>query len=148
MRDGPATFLAAAPVATKMPAPITAPIPRAVSCTGPRTRFSWAPSASVRAATSGFLANSPPMPGPSRVVTEMNGPAAGRGAFGVLLEPRLGGHAFDLECGVLLPLPAHLGRLAAGLALLHGGLLRGTRRSRPARGEIVSPRPETASRMV
>src|SRR5438045_2400601 len=38
MRAGPAVLFAASPVATKMPAPMTAPMPRAVSVTGPRMR--------------------------------------------------------------------------------------------------------------
>src|SRR5262249_34096214 len=37
---GPATLCAAAPVATKIPAPMIAPTPRPVSCTGPRIRRS------------------------------------------------------------------------------------------------------------
>src|SRR5438045_3525034 len=38
IKAGPAVLLAASPVATKMPAPITAPTPRLVSVTGPSTR--------------------------------------------------------------------------------------------------------------
>src|SRR6185503_62186 len=40
MRAGPVVCRAMAPVVTKMPAPMTAPTPRAVSWTGPRTRRS------------------------------------------------------------------------------------------------------------
>src|SRR5947207_8201375 len=38
IRAGPVRSWAACPVSTKMPVPITAPTPMAVSCTGPRTR--------------------------------------------------------------------------------------------------------------
>src|SRR4051812_3412687 len=65
---GPATFLAAAPVATKMPAPITAPMPRAVRETGPRTRLSWSALASLWTATSGFLTSNRLMGGAPWVV--------------------------------------------------------------------------------
>src|SRR5436190_13933842 len=59
MRTGPATSLAAAPVATKMPAPMMAPTPRAVSVTGPRTRLRrLSPSASASRARRDLRANS------------------------------------------------------------------------------------------
>src|SRR3954449_4054786 len=102
MRAGPAVFLAASPVATKMPAPMMPPIPMAVRDTGPRTRLRCSPVASVWARASGFLRSSP--------LT---------GAPGTLFEARLGRLAQGFEGGVLLGLPPLLGRLAAGLALLH-----------------------------
>src|SRR5512140_851150 len=59
MSAGPATLCAAAPVATKMPAPMIAPIPRLVSWTGPRTRRSrFSPFISSRSMASGLRANS------------------------------------------------------------------------------------------
>src|SRR5262245_46388824 len=90
-----------------MPAPITAPMPRAVSDHGPRTRLRWSPLASPAAAVSGFLTNSPLTVGPPE------------GSDGRLFEPGLGWLALGLEGGVLKGLAALLGRLPPGLALLH-----------------------------
>src|SRR5215475_3898042 len=57
MRAGPAVLCAAAPVATKIPAPMIAPTPRLVSCTGPSTRLSLcSPFISSKRRESGFLA--------------------------------------------------------------------------------------------
>src|SRR6185295_10640544 len=54
---GPATLWAAAPVATKMPAPMIAPTPRAESWTGPSTRRSrFSPFISSSSISRGFLA--------------------------------------------------------------------------------------------
>src|SRR4051794_6821160 len=113
MRAGPAVFLAASPVATKMPAPMMPPIPMAVRDTGPRTRLRCSPVASVWARASGFLRSSPLMGAPP----------------GRLFEARLGRLAQGLEGGVLLSLPPLLGRFPAGLALLHLKL-RGSRSGR------------------
>src|SRR5260221_2611565 len=72
MRAGPAMLRAIAPVETKIPAPITAPIPRLVSVTGPRTRRSrFSPFISSRRRLRGFVAKSllairkPPPPDPT-----------------------------------------------------------------------------------
>src|SRR5436853_336060 len=56
---GPATSFAAEPVATKMPAPITAPTPSDVSVTGPNTRLRrCSPAISASSVSSDFLAQS------------------------------------------------------------------------------------------
>src|SRR4029453_2030649 len=58
MRAGPVVCRAMAPVVTKMPAPMTAPTPRAVSWTGPRTRRSrFSPFSSSRRGLRGLRAN-------------------------------------------------------------------------------------------
>src|SRR4029453_9647608 len=55
---GPATLRAAAPVATKIPAPMIAPTPRLVSWIGPSTRRSrFSPAISSSNWASDFLAN-------------------------------------------------------------------------------------------
>src|SRR5439155_1693886 len=61
MSAGPATLCAAAPVATKMPAPMMAPTPRLVSWTGPRTRRSrFSPAISSNSWLRDLVANSWP----------------------------------------------------------------------------------------
>ena len=56
---GPAMLRAAAPVATKIPAPMIAPTPSEVSCTGPRTRRNlFSPAISASSCASDFVANS------------------------------------------------------------------------------------------
>src|SRR5689334_8921348 len=56
---GPAVLCAAAPVATKIPAPITAPTPNAVKLTGPSARFSrFSLSISASRSFSFLVANS------------------------------------------------------------------------------------------
>src|SRR6478736_6561398 len=58
MRAGPAVFRAASPVATKIPAPITAPMPKAVNVTGPSARFNrLSLSMSANRTFSDFVAN-------------------------------------------------------------------------------------------
>src|SRR5262245_9610351 len=58
MMAAPASSRAARPVITKMPAPMTAPTPSAVSATGPSTRRSRRSSSiSARSVSSDFLAN-------------------------------------------------------------------------------------------
>src|SRR6266851_2830100 len=57
---GPALVAAATPVKVKMPAPMMAPIPRAMSAAGPNERFrqcSPVTSDSARIRSSGFTAN-------------------------------------------------------------------------------------------
>ena len=59
IRAGPAVLRAASPVATKMPAPMTAPMPKAVSVTGPSARFSrLSLSMSASSVFSDLVANS------------------------------------------------------------------------------------------
>jgi hypothetical protein len=56
---GPALSCAATPVRTNMPVPITAPTPRLVKVTGPRTRRSrFSPFNSSSSRLRGFLSNS------------------------------------------------------------------------------------------
>src|SRR5262245_29347573 len=59
MSAGPAVECAASPVATKIPAPMTAPMPSAVSVTGPSARRSrWSPAISSSSTCNDFLAKS------------------------------------------------------------------------------------------
>ena len=62
---GPAKLAAAVPVSTKMPAPITEPMPRVVRLKAPRPRLSeFLPSslACANSTSSGFLVKSPMRP--------------------------------------------------------------------------------------
>src|SRR5262249_46002689 len=58
MRAGPVVSRAIAPVVTKIPAPMMAPMPMLVSCTGPSTRRSRPAWASWSSRASGFRAKS------------------------------------------------------------------------------------------
>src|SRR6187402_2968294 len=82
MIAGPAWSAAATPVMTKMPPPMTAPIPSAVSPQGPRVRRRAGPWASSCSAWGAFLAsNCLSMDGPGRSVRERivaKGKAGGR----------------------------------------------------------------------
>src|SRR6266850_5443932 len=110
MSAGPAVLRATAPVETKIPAPITAPIPRLVSVTGPRTRRNrFSPFISSRRRLRGFVANSlfaiqrPPGLGPKqRGAKRAFTPGGVKAAGGLLRYGKLdGGGGFFRPVGVI-----------------------------------------------
>src|SRR6185369_7131247 len=117
--DGPATLWAAAPVATKIPAPMIAPTPSAESCTGPRTRRRrFSPAISSRSSLSGLRA---------KRGFDMGG-TLGRGRNGGNAE-----HGEERQNRTHPHPPAHPGGHSGHLARLHAILEK-------ARREPLSPR--------
>src|SRR6185295_10135794 len=121
IRAGPVLSWAATPVSTKMPVPMTAPTPRAVSCSGPSTRRRrFSPFISSSRRLRGLVAN--------RGLAKDTSAASARARPRVERSIRVPGSKSTPGCpkapaaassGVLQHLRGVLGRLDGAVRLLH-----------------------------